>query len=298
MDLSQLVREVGSDGPVVAVGGRTHWHLGGAPAPGAREVCAPAGIVEFEPAEMIVRCGAGTTVATLDEALAGAGQMVPLDPADRRRATVGGVLAAGWSGWRRLRYGPVRDLLLEATFVTGDGRLVKAGAPVVKNVTGFDLCRLLVGSLGTLGIIGEVVLRTQPRPQAQQWLRGEDVDPFAARRALHRPAAVLWNGETTWVLLEGHPDDIAEQAKRLDGIWHPATAPTARHAHRWSMPPTALRTLRDAPGTFLAEIGVGTVHADRPVERPTLDERLRALHLEVKRRFDPSGRLGRGRMVV
>ncbi|MGH9268654.1 MAG: FAD-binding oxidoreductase, partial [Acidimicrobiales bacterium] len=138
--LEAFAAEVGGTGPVVAVGGRTQWELGGPPGAGCREVRAPAGVVAFEPAEMVVRCRAGTTVAELGAAVGERGQMVPLDPADPSRATVGGVLAAGQSGLRRLRYGPVRDLLLETRFVTAEGRLVRAGAPVVKNVTGYDLC--------------------------------------------------------------------------------------------------------------------------------------------------------------
>src|SRR5206468_8580471 len=136
---------------------------GGPPSPEVREVRAPAGVASFEPAEMTVRCGAGTTVAELDAALAEHGQCVALPDWDG--GTVGGVLAVGRSGVRRLGYGPVRDALLEARFVSAEGRLVKAGGPTVKNVSGFDLCRLLVGSLGTLGLIGEVVLRTRPLPE-------------------------------------------------------------------------------------------------------------------------------------
>ncbi|MBV9665997.1 MAG: FAD-binding protein, partial [Actinobacteria bacterium] len=117
MDLTALdafAAEVGSEGPVAVVGGRTQWEVGGAPAPGTREVRAPAGIAAYEPAEMVVRCGAGTTVADLDAALGEHGQTAALP--DWPGATVGGVLAVGHSGLRRLRLGPVRDTLLEARF--------------------------------------------------------------------------------------------------------------------------------------------------------------------------------------
>src|SRR5207237_3236629 len=101
-----------------------------------------------------------------DDALGEHGQCVALPP--HEGATVGGVLAVGRSGLRRLRFGPVRDTLLEARYVSAEGRLVKAGGPTVKNVSGFDLCRLLVGSLGTLGLLGAVVLRCRPRPAASR----------------------------------------------------------------------------------------------------------------------------------
>ena len=132
------------------VGGRTHWEVGGPPPDGV-EIGAPEGVFLYDPAELTVTVGAGTTVADLAGVLAAAGQECVLDPRDPTRATVGGTLAAGLSGHRRLRYGPLRDRLLEVRFVTGDGRVVKGGGPTVKNVTGYDVPRLLVGSLGTIG---------------------------------------------------------------------------------------------------------------------------------------------------
>src|SRR5207247_4197918 len=103
-------------------------------------------------------------------------------------ATVGGVLAVGRSGLRRLRFGPIRDVLLEARYVSAEGRLVKAGGPTVKNVSGFDLCRLLVGSLGTLGLLAEVVLRCRPLPAESRWLAGE-ADPLGLLRRPYRPSS-------------------------------------------------------------------------------------------------------------
>ena len=208
--LEKFATEVGGadTGPVTCVGGRSQWDVGGPCLPSVREVRAPSGVTEYEPAEMIVRCRAGTPVAELDAVLAAAGQMVTLDPACPEVATVGGVLAVGHSGLRRLRFGPVRDVLLEAHFVTADGSLIKAGGPVVKNVTGFDLCRMLVGSLGTIGFLAEVVLRCQPRPQVSAWYRAEGADPFEIRSRLFRPSSILTDGASTWVLLEGRAPDI------------------------------------------------------------------------------------------
>src|SRR5437764_1245032 len=260
-ELEIFAKEVGDAGPVVCVGGRTQWDVGGAPDSGAREVSAPAGVVTFEPAEMTVRVRAGTTAAELDAALAEGGQMVPLDPADPTVATVGGVLAVGHSGLRRLRYGPVRDTVLEARFVSADGHLVKAGGPVVKNVSGFDLCRLLVGSLGTLGFLAEVVLRAQPRPQQSVWLAG-DAEPFGVRDRLFRPSSILWDGARTWVLLEGLAADVDAERRALGSdfseVEGPPPLPTGG---RVSRRPSELSQLT---GSFLAEIGVGTVHTSDP----------------------------------
>ena len=227
--LDAFVEEVGTDGPIVAVGGRTQFDVGGAVDSSAREVRPPSGIVEHVAAEMTARVRAGTTVAELDDALGAHGQCVALPSWDG--ATIGGVLAVGHSGLRRLGWGPIRDVLLEVRYVSADGRLVKGGGPTVKNVSGYDLPRLFVGSLGTLGVIAEVVVRTRPVPACERWFKGEGADPFALVRRLYRPAAVLWDGTTTWLLLDGHPTDVADQA-RLAGLQEidPAALPVLPRA--------------------------------------------------------------------
>lgn len=207
--------EVGSEEPVTVRGGGTQWEVGGVPSGDAREVKAPSGVWSFAPADMVVRCGAGTTVAELNEEVGRAGQMLPFDSPCPAEATVGGVLAVGHSGHRRLRYGPIRDLLLQVVFVNSLGQLIRSGGPTVKNVSGFDLCKLMVGSLGTLGFIAEVILRCQPVPETSQWFEGEASSPDIPAKLLAelwQPSSILWNGERVWVLLEGHPSDVAEQA--------------------------------------------------------------------------------------
>ncbi|MET0910575.1 MAG: FAD-binding protein, partial [Ilumatobacteraceae bacterium] len=206
--LLAFAEEVGAHGPVAVRGGGTRWELGGPPAAGTREIGAPAGIVSYAPEEMVVRVRTGTTVAELQAALATRGQRTPLVD---RGGTVGGALAAGENDIFVLGRGTLRSSLLQVRYVSADGRIVNGGGPTVKNVTGFDLPRLMVGALGTLGLLAEVILRTNPVPPAAVWLASGDADPFVVRDAVLRPGAVLWDGTTTWMQLEGHAADIAAE---------------------------------------------------------------------------------------
>ena len=176
MDLTEAVAGATT---VVAAGARTQWEVGG-PVPVGTEVRAPAGIVRYEPADMTVTVGAGTSFAQLDAVLAEHGQQCPLDPRNLD-ATVGGIIACGLSGARRLRHGPVRDQVLEVRVVTADGRMVKGGGPTVKNVTGYDLPRLFTGSFGTLGVLSQVTLRCRPRAAHAQWFVTDEPDALYRR---------------------------------------------------------------------------------------------------------------------
>ena len=283
MDLAAFAAEVGADGAVTISGSSTR----GGGVPGVRCVSAPSGIDWIQADEMIVCCGAATRVADLVSALADVGQTVALPIS----GTVGGALSVGHCDVRRLGYGPIRDVLLQADYVSAAGVAVKAGGPTVKNVSGFDLCRLLVGSRGTLGFLGAVILRTRPLPMLSQWYRREG-PPWAVVAQLFHPMSVLWDGESTWVLLEGHPDDVHEQAAatslhRVDG---PPTLPTAA---RWSVPPAELERLAGQTG-FVAEIGVGVVHHSQPAPVREQSPAVIALHARLKHEFDPTGRLNPG----
>jgi glycolate oxidase FAD binding subunit len=322
--LAATVRDASS---VVVVGGRTQWEVGGAVDPDATEVSAPAGIVEHEPRDLTVTVAAATTVADLTGVLAEHRQECPLDPRDGA-ATVGGVLAAGLSGHRRLRHGPVRDRVLEVRFVTPDGRVVKGGGPTVKNVTGFDIPRLMVGSLGTLGVLVQVTLRCQPRPPVSRWYTA-DLDPFEVPRRTYRPSCVAWDGHRTWLLLEGVEADVDAEAASVaaTAVERGPVFPTGPHRARVSVRPGALAELAgvlDRSGArWLAEVGVGTVHVAADAEdalavarrgaeaaggwllreagAPHLDpfgrpSPNRALMERIRAAFDPTAKLGRGRL--
>lgn len=294
--LHAFAAEVGTDDPVAVRGGSTRWDLGGALRAGARVIEAPAGIVEYSPAEMTIKVRAGTTVEALEDALAEAGQRSALPIRDG--GTVGGAIAVGEDHVEVLGRGKVRDSVLQVRYVSAEGHLVTGGGPVVKNVSGFNIPKLMTGSLGTLGLIAEVVLRTNPMPSVRRWVASSDVDPFAVPDAVLRPSAVLHDGTTTFVLLEGYEPDVEAEARRLASIGTFAEIDGAppRPGHRWSMAPAALRTLdRTATGAAVTSIGVGRVWAECPAPRSAADPVVDLISSRMKANFDPTGRLNPGR---
>lgn len=124
-------------------------------------------IVEHEPADLTATVLAGRTLADFQDHLASAGQFLPLDPPSPSEATIGGIVATNAAGPSRHAHGTARDLVLGLRFVQADGRVIKAGGKVVKNVAGYDMCRLLIGSMGTLGVIVEACFRLTPLPKTQ-----------------------------------------------------------------------------------------------------------------------------------
>ena len=125
-------------------------------------------LLEHEPGDLTATVEAGMTVEMFQTALRSRGQWMSLDPADAHLATVGGVLATNASGPRRHLYGTARDLLIGVTVVTADGAVVRGGGKVVKNVAGYDLPKLFVGSYGTLGVIVEATVKLRPLPDHER----------------------------------------------------------------------------------------------------------------------------------
>jgi glycolate oxidase FAD binding subunit len=149
-------------------GGGTKSYLGDMrPTDLTLETGALSGVVDHVPADLTITVAAGTRLADMQRALGAHGQFLPLDPPHGDAATIGGIVAAGSDGFGRLRYGGVRDQLIGTVVALADGSIAHAGGRVVKNVAGYDLNKLLIGSLGTLGAIVEATLKVLPLPEAR-----------------------------------------------------------------------------------------------------------------------------------
>ena len=197
-------------------------------------------VIEHEPGDLTVTAEAGLTLAALQDALRARGQWLSIDPPDAERATVGGLIAANASGPRRHLYGTVRDLLIGLTVVTADGGIVRGGGKVVKNVAGYDLPKLFVGSWGTLGIVVEATFKLRPVPDDERLVAArfdrlkdcgaavrallagdlipsamEVLDPTAAEALALGPASALVVG------FDGLPEQVDWQARELTALLGP-----------------------------------------------------------------------------
>lgn len=175
-------------------------------------------LIDWQPEDMTVVVEAGLPAAELASTLASRNQsaVLPEIPGD---ATVGGIVSCGLSGFRRLRYGPTRDRILEVHLATGYGEVVRAGSSVVKSSTGYDLPRLAAGSLGSLGLIGRIRLKLWTEPMHSATVRVDDAEQ--ARAAVFRPLAVLESDGQGAVYLAGTEAEITAQADLLRGTVEP-----------------------------------------------------------------------------
>lgn len=189
-----------------------------------------AGMLDYEPEEYVFTALAGTRIADLNPLLAEHGQYLPFDPLlVERGATLGGSVAAGVSGSGRYHYGGVRDFLLGVRFVNGEGQLVHGGGKVVKNVAGFDLPKLMIGSRGSLGVLVELSFKVFPRPEVYATLRLECDNLDDALQAMRRAAGSRLDvdaldieatnaGFLAWTRLGGLSDALPTRLERLKEI--------------------------------------------------------------------------------
>ena len=251
-------------------------------------------IVEHEPADLIAVTEAGVSLKNFNDALMQKGQWLPLDPPNDGSATIGGVVATGLSGAQQFGYGPPRKHVIGMKVVRADGSLIKVGGRVVKNVAGYDLCKLFTGSYGTLGIIVEVNFKLRPLPFATKtvvcWGPRENLLSGAQRvidarlfpvavELLSRPLAneAEWFNETDDCLLirfagNGVIEQAAQAVELLECKDHQASAPpTEDDAAIW-------QSLAALPSRFQAGLAwrVGLLPANLPKFLAEVDQEYRA----------------------
>jgi glycolate oxidase FAD binding subunit len=182
----EAIRAAGSDRPLCIRGGGSKDFYGNPPRGEILDTRGHAGIVAYEPTELVITARCGTPLAEIETALAAQGQMLAFEPphfsppspprggaGGGGQATLGGCVASGLSGPRRATAGAVRDFVLGVKMVNGNGSVLTFGGQVMKNVAGYDVARLMTGSLGTLGLLLEISLKVLPRPVAEASVRLE-----------------------------------------------------------------------------------------------------------------------------
>ena len=223
--LQERIRDAAGRGAALRLrGGGTKDFYGNAPRGEVLDTRVFAGIVSYEPTELVVTARCGTLLSELDATLAERGQFLPFEPPHfGAGATFGGCIAAGLSGPRRASAGALRDYMLGARLIDGRGRVLGFGGQVMKNVAGYDVSRLLAGSLGTLGLIAEASLKVLPRPPSELTLRFEMPEERAIE-ALNRWAgqplpisASAWHDGELHVRLSGAAPAVRAAAEKMGG---------------------------------------------------------------------------------
>ena len=264
-------------------------------------------LIEHVPEDMTATVQAGMTLADFQAHLAKAGQWLPVDPPDPETVTIGGLLAKNLNGPRRFGCGTVRDWLIGVAVVLADGRLIRNGGKVVKNVAGFDLCRLFIGARDTLGIIVEATFKLLPLPEAEVYLAKPCESLAQAETVLEE----IWDSDLQPTVLDlqringtplmvivgfaGPSADVEAQSGTVLEIGFNASASLDYDAQFrstassfTSVPPgnliTTLQSLGDV--SFVARAGNGVIyHASaEPAKLPSPD-----LQKRVKEMFDPEG---------
>ena len=256
------------------------------------------GITLYEPGALTLVVKAGTPVAEVESALAAEGQMLPFEPMDHRalmgtqgEPTIGGVVACGVSGPRRIQAGACRDSMLGVRFVNGRGEAVKSGGRVMKNVTGYDLTKLMCGSYGTLGVLTEISFKVLPKPEAEATLVAEGLEAAAAVEAMSRAIGSPFGitgaahaGGATLVRIEGLAGSVdyrtGELQRLLGADWQVLSADHS--AARWR----AVRDVTAFSGQESAVWRLSLKPSDGPAAVAAISQ-----HLQAEAVYDWAGGL-------
>ena len=256
--IDQVERARSHRAPVDIRGGGTKTFYGGPPMGEPLDVTGLSGISSYEPTELVVTVRAGTLLSELEAALEEHGQCLPFEPPRfSAGGTVGGMVAAGLSGPARASVGTVRDHVLGVTLLNGRGELLTFGGQVAKNVAGYDVSRLMAGSLGILGVICEVSLKVLPVPRAGATLCFDWDEPRALEQLnlwASQPLALnasAWHDGRLHVRLAGAAAALSAACGKLGGT---VVAPDA--ADSW------WRSVRDQSGDFFSVSGADLARGD------------------------------------
>jgi glycolate oxidase FAD binding subunit len=202
-EFKERIRSASQAQPLCIRGSGSKDFYGNAPRGEILDTRGHAGIVAYEPTELFVTAKCGTPLAEIEATLAAQGQCLPFEPPRFSAAsTIGGVVAAGLSGPRRASAGSLRDYVLGVELIDGEARELTFGGQVMKNVAGYDVSRLIAGSLGTLGLIAEVTLKVLPQPVAATSLR------FALGQAEALDKLNRWAGQPLPIVASCWQDDV------------------------------------------------------------------------------------------
>lgn len=270
--LDQVNAALAAGTPLRIVGGSSKHFLGRPGCGTPIDTRGHRGIVAYDPAELVLTARAGTPLAEIEATLDAAGQMLPFEPPNfSGSATIGGTMAANLSGPRRPWAGSVRDHVLGCRLITGHGKHLRFGGQVIKNVAGYDVSRLMSGSLGCLGLITEVSMKVLPKPRSTVTLR-LDIDrrealrkfPAWAQQPLPITAAVH-DGVAALIRLEGGEGSLRDARRRLGGEETSDDFWAALRDHRldffadhrplWRLSVSSHRSPLELPGTSIVDWG-------------------------------------------
>ncbi len=300
-ELAEAVAEAAGAGtPLEIRGGGTRAGLG-RPVQASRTLSTAglSGITLYEPGALTLVVKAGTPMAEVEAALAAEGQMLPFEPIDHRallgaqgEPTIGGVVACGVSGPRRIQAGACRDAMLGVRFVNGRGEAVKSGGRVMKNVTGYDLVKLMCGSHGTLGVLSEISFKVLPKPEAEATLVREGLDAGAGVAALNAALASPFGitgaahlDARSLVRIDGLAGSVAYRTEKLLDLlgagWEAVSG--AESAALW-------RAVRDV-APFAGRDGAVWRISVKPAAGPVLSDELSTAGLDHAALYDWGGGL-------